>query len=138
MLYETPSDYARSEYLGAAAGHTHLPGLDLSRSVVARVNIGRWLADCACGAARLVDPSRPFWCPGCGNAATGGHAVPIVWPEDRATIDAVLAAREAAGTCNWEPHETVADLMAENEAHGLPPIDSSALLRADLTAAGAL
>jgi len=44
---------------------------------------------------------------------------PITWPVDRADIERVLADRPVPATRAWLPTETVADLAAENAAHGI-------------------
>jgi hypothetical protein len=96
--------------------------------MVAEVNHGVWIAPCACRSPGdpspgcLVWVSIPFgWCIRCGNAVAGGRWRRVVLPPDdeRAAIEAALAARPEIGTRNWAPGETVADLHADNAAHGL-------------------
>lgn len=84
----------------------------------ARVNHGRWLADCpACNGAELVALGRRFVCqaPGCGAQAD------VRWPAapTKAKIEALLALRPGAAQRNWTPSETVKSLAAENRAHGI-------------------
>lgn len=101
---------------------------------VAYVNEGRWVADCpseGCHGAMLLlgDRRAGFLCGSCFNAEVGHRYRPVQWPEERPDIEAVLAERPVPGTRNWTPAarpgwsrgrgETVADLVAENEAHGL-------------------
>lgn len=54
-----------------------------------------------------------FHCLACGLVC------PADWPTNRVDIDRVLAQRPFSLTRNWEPGETLADLIAENVAHGL-------------------
>lgn len=97
--------------------------------LVARVNHGAWIASCPCGAegapspGMLVFVDAPIaWCVRCENAATHGAWRPVVLPppDERDAIEAMLAARPDSATRNWAPGESVADLAAENVAHGLP------------------
>lgn len=76
-------------------------------SVTAVLNYGRWLARCDCSAAVLLfrgEAGRWFWCPACGNAATGGKLRPVTWPSDRAAIETNMASLPTA-LANWDPVE---------------------------------
>lgn len=76
--------------------------------VAARMNYGRWLADCECGSAVLLfraEPAHPwFWDPTCGNARTGGALRPVLWPADLEQIDSNMATVPAQ-LAQWEPGE---------------------------------
>jgi len=63
-------------------------------SVYARVDSGRWLADCPiCSRSNYVDPDEPvFYCFGCGNQGSGKF-VPVIFPEEREEIETLLLAR---------------------------------------------
>lgn len=124
--------------------------------VAVRVNWGRWLADCpACGSALAVEPgSRVLGAPvwehdgaawvrvgfreGCWDC---GARTDLVWP-DGAFVDGVerlLAMRPHAQTRNWQPGETLHDLLRENAAHGLfsvPAIEGLARPGEELLAVG--
>lgn len=57
----------------------------------ARVDDGRWLADCpaGCGSAcDLIAGETRYWCTECGNGGTG-HTAPLIWPDqlDRLTAN---------------------------------------------------
>jgi hypothetical protein len=110
-----------------------IPPLDrvstLVPPLIARVNHGTWIASCDCGAPPGGVPSAGglvwfeapwIWCLSCQNAANGHawRAVDVPPPRLRQQIDAVLAYRPEVETRNWNPTETVADLVAENRAHG--------------------
>lgn len=88
--------------------------------VGALVNDGRWLVQCRCGSAQLVDPNEPrFFCVECLNDHVGGQWVAVRFPGDTGAIEEALEQREHRGAMNWRPGETVEDLLAENEAHGV-------------------
>ncbi len=94
-----------AEALGARHGQT---------TFVARIEHGRWLADCPCGAGLAVHPEwSEAGCLECGR--WGGVAVPTRWRE----IETVLVERPALKNRGWIPGETVEDLDAENVARGV-------------------
>lgn len=93
------------------------------RTAAAYVNHGRWCVDCpfGCGSAQYASRAdRRFFCIECGNDSTSGW-VTVIWPAplDIAAIEAALGVRPQVATRNWQPGETVADLLAENQARGL-------------------
>jgi hypothetical protein len=70
--------------------------------VRARIERGRWIADCdavigghLCGGAEWVAPGVPFFCFSCGNASTAGKARPVIFPEpaEKADIEAAILER---------------------------------------------
>jgi hypothetical protein len=65
-------------------------------SVHARIDAGRWIADCPiCSRSNYVDPSDPiFYCFGCGNQGSGMF-VPVLFPDEetRTEIENLLLAR---------------------------------------------
>jgi hypothetical protein len=83
----------------------------------ARVNWGRWLADCPapyCRSALELQPGEQgMICWDCGAACD------VVWPADTALITELLAARPDPITRNWEPAEPINHLLVENLAHGI-------------------
>jgi ribosomal protein L37AE/L43A len=102
--------------------------------LVARINHGIWVASCECGARGLPRPGcvvfvdrQIGWCARCGNQSTGRGWRPVVVPPEpeRRQIEAVLLCRPNVGDRNWEPGETVADLVQQNLDHGdpIPPPD---------------
>ena len=86
-------------------------GADLN----ARVNQGRWIADCpTCLGAEFADSAWPvFVCCSCGE---GPRAV--VFPPERELLEPELIARPLEAR-NWVPGETVAQLRAENAERGI-------------------
>lgn len=111
-----------------------IPPLDhvvrTAEPLAAQVNHGTWIAPCSCGARTgLPAPGCVVfldmlleWCVRCGNQAWGGGWRQIVAPapDERRKIEAVLLCRPNVGDRNWEPHEAVADLIAQNREHGDP------------------
>jgi len=83
--------------------------------VAARVDYGRWIADCPrCTGAEFVDPGWPlFVCCSCGS---GPHSV--TFPSPREEIEGELLKRPDGATRNWRPGESVADLRRENREGG--------------------
>lgn len=109
--------------------------LVLAGAVQARHNQNRWVVDCTtCSSALGVPaaatdgPELARWaitlkvgdaetrCWDCKSAIG-----PIRWPNDPAGIEAILSYRPDPATRNWEPGETLEDLLAENAAHGCMP-----------------
>lgn len=102
------------------------------REVFAYVAEGRWLADCAaCREPAYVTPSDPIhFCAVCGNAYLSSHAARVVFPENRAEIEAALLERPAVQTMgaqktvslpvdyktparNWRPGENAKTLRKQ-------------------------
>lgn len=64
-------------------------------AVYARVDFGRWIADCEMGHASYVDPNDDlFYCYMCGNEPTHGAARHVIFPENRGEIEQELCRRE--------------------------------------------
>jgi hypothetical protein len=83
----------------------------------ARANWGRWVVSCfRCPSALDLLPGAPvFFCRECGSSAE------VEWPPDelRYGIERLLLMRPDVTTQNWQPGETLIDLMRENAAHGI-------------------
>lgn len=88
--------------------------------IAAYVNHGRWIAECPdCANAQLACPDdQRFMCNNCANAMNGGLWRRVIWPKNRAQLEAVLKLRPPENQ-HWTPGETVADLKAENKANGV-------------------
>ena len=98
--------------------------VDAKAKTQARVEGGKWIADCPfCPSAQVVSPLDPrFLCAGadgCANGQVGGAFATVAFPraEMCAEIEAVLLARPDRNVRAWYPHETVADLEAQNDEH---------------------
>lgn len=64
-------------------------GVLIGASIYARINHGRWVADCPCGSAQVVTPDDPrFACPECGY----GWAQ-LVFPAQPAAAEAEVSGR---------------------------------------------
>lgn len=90
-------------------------------ALLARVNHNRWIVDCPdCNGAEFVWLDQlVMMCQSCWNSSVGGKWRRVRIPADVQQIEAALEKRHAPQNRNWEPGETVADLKADNRAHGL-------------------
>jgi hypothetical protein len=82
----------------------------------ARIEYGRWLVLCpVCKGANDVHPGEPVYlCTSCGWPE---NLVPVLFPEKRIEIERLLIKRPIHNR-NWQPGETVADLVLQNLQHG--------------------
>ena len=64
--------------------------------LTARIDHGRWCADCECRESSFVEPSDNnfYLCAGCGNVKTKGDARTVVFPENKKEIEEELLKRE--------------------------------------------
>jgi len=86
-----------------------------SDPLIARVNHGVWIGDCACRSGVGVTPEwEEARCFGCGAVYTR-----LVVPKERVAIEAVLLERPNQQNRNWEPGESLSSLVADNIAHGI-------------------
>jgi hypothetical protein len=68
--------------------------IDTGNFVQARVDHGRWGANCECGGAEYVDPDDPvFYCFSCGNASANGKLRPVQFPSNKEDIELILLER---------------------------------------------
>jgi hypothetical protein len=110
----------------AARVGVELPRLDVvsGEPLPAIVNSNRWIVECPdCNGAEMAWKQWPlFVCATCWNGAAEVPYTfrPVRFPEYETAIERVLMARPVPATRNWLPGESVADLEAENAAHGLP------------------
>lgn len=87
------------------------------------VSGGKWLVVCRCGNYPSVHPDwRVALCFECGAIYEG-----LTMPEDAADIEAVLVERQAPANRAWLPHETIAELVAENVERGVAVPDAVVL-----------
>jgi hypothetical protein len=88
------------------------------RGVNAFVNHGRWIAQCECGGAEVVDPEDPFFlCLSCLNAEFKERMRLVRFPAGRGLVEAALMARKDPRTRNWAVGEPVERLREETERH---------------------
>lgn len=85
------------------------------------VNEGVWKVQCdQCGEGQIAAVTDPrFLCTNCRNESVGGLWRQVRFPKDRETIERLLGRRPLIRSRNWRDPETVADLKAENAAHGV-------------------
>lgn len=90
---------------GLAARRGFVPGAEIGgENVFARVDFGRWIADCECGAANYVEPSDPVYlCSTCGNAVSGGKWRRVKFPDNRSEIEAELMGRDVLVNLKLKP-----------------------------------
>lgn len=102
-------------------GRLGMPSHATEVTLPAEVNGSRWIVQCpTCNSASYADPADPrFFCIDCGNIAHGGGWCDVAFPADQAAIEAALSARPDPNTRTWLPTEDVADLIAQNVAHGV-------------------
>lgn len=105
----------------SSTGDAALPAAGTAKApvAIARVNHGRWIADCpfGCGGAEYVNLDDPvFFCCECRNRAVDHHPVKVELPDKkrRDRIEQLLAQRPI-GRRHWQPGETVGHLETENE-----------------------
>ena len=116
---------------------TPFTGKVSGEAVEARIDAGRWMADCpVCGGVEYVDPDeKVFYCFQCGNHEVRGDGRPVVFPEAREQIEKLVMTRPVmklrgrtaieremqavpavAGLGRfWQPGTSAKDLAAENE-----------------------
>lgn len=86
--------------------------------IAPRANWGRWIVDCpkVPTHALWVDRFQPwFECPACGAVAE------LVWASEDMVlgIERLLMMRPNEANRNWEPGESLHDLLGENIDHGI-------------------
>lgn len=112
------SMWAWASWLRLLSGKAAPPRVWQSAGVaLARINWGRWIADCpVCSGAMVVSRKDPwFWCPECGQSGWRQ----VEFPENADEIEEILVKRPDKRVRNWFPGETVAQLEAENSGHGI-------------------
>lgn len=89
--------------------------------VNAEVNHNRWIVKCpTCDGAMLASKNEPiFWCVNCENRANEGLPMAVRFPPNISVIEWVLMKRPDPKTRNWVTTETVADLIRDNQLHGV-------------------
>ncbi len=84
------------------------------------INHGRWIIRCPwCNNAELASDDELFFCSNCCNAAMGRRQVRAPFPKERLEIETALVKRPLVGNRNWEPHEPLELLLADNASHGV-------------------
>lgn len=87
------------EHLAGAFRHKpDWTAVDQNKPLNAIVRDGRWLVECDCGEFYYVHWADPLgFCPTCGNVTSDGRVRPIIFPTDRAAIEAALLERQMEG-----------------------------------------
>ena len=102
----------------------NLPGgLGISGgTAVMMISGGAWVVKCPdpnCNGAGLAREDGLFYCVSCYNVSVGHKYLRSTFPPNRQEIEAELVRRPYMNRRNWLPSESVADLQAENLAHGV-------------------
>lgn len=91
--------------------------VQLRNATYARVNWGRWIADCPApfclSALQLWQGQKFYLCPEC---ETQGE---VMWPAAVDGIERLLIMRPDPFTRNWDWGEDLHDLLNENMLHGI-------------------
>ena len=88
----------------------------------AEIDHANWRVVCdTCREAMVINYGELYFCPNCLNAAYGGKARLVMFPNqsDRIRIEELLSKRPNPNNRNWLPYETVENLIKENELHGI-------------------
>lgn len=108
MLGPRPKTEAELQGLARAVPGAHRLG---RADVIARVDWGRWVADCPCRAGVAVHPE---W------ATTGclecGRILNVTVPSEFRDIEDALLERSEDSQRHWDPSKTVETLRAETQA----------------------
>lgn len=84
-------------------------------AILARIDFGRWIVDCVCGAGIATHPDWPAApCVDCGAVYTN-----IVYPANRGRIEQLLSARPRQRNRFWYPTDRLEDLIALNVKYGV-------------------
>lgn len=99
-------------------------GIDLSLTLYARIDAGRWVASCPCNSAQIVTPADPrMWCVEC---LSGWFKV--VFPADVDAAEAAVADLPAAAAFWFQPEDDFAwSRLGPGHGmskHPLPPVES--------------
>lgn len=115
--------------------HPFIPNASTGGNAVeAYVSHGRWVVECPDCHSAVLAPAEDlrFMCVECANQNNHGRFRPVVWPNDRESIEFLLEMRPPANQ-NWVPGETKDFLAKENKDHGVGGLDGKTgnrLLRA--------
>ena len=86
----------------------------------AEIDRAAWRVVCdTCREAMVIDYGEIYFCPNCLNAAQGGKARRVIFPEAKDEIERLLSLRPNPNNRNWLPQEKVEDLKTENITHGI-------------------
>jgi hypothetical protein len=80
------------------------PDEDETEPLFARIDAGRWVAQCPCGSAQVVTPTDPrMFCVECLD-----HWHPLTFPDDIDAAEQVVADLPARGRFWWHPADPAA------------------------------
>lgn len=115
-MYNLDTEEDVSKFLNDKAERLHRRGYKLENqgSLQAYINDGRWVASCSrCNSGIACSPGRnENMCLECGSMYE------IIFPSNWRAVENVLLERKMQNR-NWHFGETVAELKAENDKHGV-------------------
>ncbi|MFF5445499.1 hypothetical protein [Streptomyces sp. NPDC012888] len=95
-------------------------GFIVGVSVYARINHGRWIADCTCGSAQVVTPDDPrFACPECGYGW-----VRVTFPANPAQAEDAVADLPPHRRNWWHDDDLTARDRPGRPDRPAPPVDN--------------
>ena len=127
--HATYYDFVAGLYL--QKGHGQIPPFSAAQNrIAAKINQGRWIVECpnaGCGGALCVTSRQPYFlCYECGSPENGSQWREVHFPPLKGAIELVLLKRSHGGrgsfnasNRNWVPSETLAELIADNQARGI-------------------
>lgn len=96
-------------------------GVSSDPPLPAFVGAGKWKVLCSnptCRGAELVWEEGLMLCASCLNDHVAHQFLRTVFPKERVAIEQLLELRPLSNR-NWLPHESLDELRAENQTHGL-------------------
>jgi hypothetical protein len=80
------------------------------QTVTARIDFGRWVADCPCGACAYVEPAEPvYYCWNCQNKDVNGDYKTVIFPDNKNEIEAEILLREVVESPSLAPTQAAAN-----------------------------
>ena len=126
QLLRVKDDAALRKLARTQADRSGLDVVESAAPLAAFINHGRWIAMCSCGSGVAVDPDLSiavcFAHFDTDDPKSGISAMThtrIVFPANRAQIEAALHKRAMNRNRNWTPNEDVDALARDNDKHGV-------------------
>lgn len=102
--------------LGKMTNKSIREGKAIGKPVSAFVDYGRWVAQCECNGAEIVDPDVPeFFCFSCGNESNGGRLRPVIFPNEIKEIEKQLLSVKDTAFRYWKADESMDKLKVRVE-----------------------
>lgn len=98
-----------------AEGHRVEPHLSHEPIAASVDRLSGWIVRCDCGSGNSTDPEWGIAC--CFDC--GAIHTHVTFPDEWREIERLLLLRPKQINRSWEPHESLADLRAQNAENGL-------------------